>query len=144
MDSKEIKPVNLKGNRPWIFNERTVAEAEAAILWPPDTKSQLIGKDPDAGKHWRQKEKGPQRMRWSDSITDSMDMNLSKHWEIVKNRGAWCTTVHSVTKSCIWLSDGTTTKAHRFWGSGKQTGYRGDSLSLLHRVWALTQGGWNS
>ena len=58
LGSKEIKPLNPKGNQPWIFIERTDAEAEAPILWPPDVKSQLIGKDPDAGKGWRQKEKG--------------------------------------------------------------------------------------
>ena len=56
LDSKEIKPVNPKGNQPWIFIGRT--DAEALILWPPDTKSWHIGKDPDAGKGWRQKEKG--------------------------------------------------------------------------------------
>ena len=56
-DCKEIKPVNSKGNPPWIFIGRTDAEAEAPILWPPDAKSQLTGKDPDAGKEWRQ-EKG--------------------------------------------------------------------------------------
>ena len=58
LDSKEIKPVNPKGNQPWIFIGKTVAEAEAPILWPPDVKSQLIRKDPDAGKDWRQEEKG--------------------------------------------------------------------------------------
>ena len=58
LDSKEIKPVNTKGNQPWIFTGRTDAEAEAPILWPPDVKSQLIGKDLDAGKEWKQKEKG--------------------------------------------------------------------------------------
>ena len=57
LDSKEIKPVHPKGNQPWIPIERTDAEAETSILWPPDAKSQLIGKDPDAGKDWRQKEK---------------------------------------------------------------------------------------
>ena len=56
LDCKEIKPVNLKGNQPWIFIGRT--DAEAPILWPPDVKSQLIGKDPDAGKDWKQKEQG--------------------------------------------------------------------------------------
>ena len=55
---KEIKPVNPKGNQYWIFIGRTDGEAEAPILWPPDEKSQLIGKDPDAGKDWRQEEKG--------------------------------------------------------------------------------------
>ena len=58
LESKEIKPVNPKGNQPWIFIGRTDAEAEASILKPPDAKSQLTGKDPDAGKDWKQKEKG--------------------------------------------------------------------------------------
>ena len=53
-----IKPVNPKGNQPWIFIRRTDAEAEAPILWPPDAENQLIGKDPDAGKDWRLEEKG--------------------------------------------------------------------------------------
>ena len=57
LDCKEIQPVNPKGNQPWIFIGRTDAEAEAPIFWPPDVKSQLIGKDTDAGKDWRQ-EKG--------------------------------------------------------------------------------------
>ena len=55
MDSKEIKSVNPVKNQPWIFIGKT--DTEAPILWPPDTKSQLIGKDPDAGKDWRQEEK---------------------------------------------------------------------------------------
>ena len=58
LDSKEIKPVNPKGNQSWIFIGRADAEAEALILWPPDEKSQLIRKDSDAGKDWRQEEKG--------------------------------------------------------------------------------------
>ena len=58
LDCKEIQPVNPKGNQSWIFIGRTDAEAEASILWPPDTKNWLIGKDPDAGKEWRQEEKG--------------------------------------------------------------------------------------
>ena len=60
LDYKEIKPVNPKGNQFWIFTGKTEAEAEAEapILWPPDVKNWLIGKDPDAGKDWRQEEKG--------------------------------------------------------------------------------------
>ena len=58
LDYKEIKPVNPKGNQPWIFIGRTDAEARAPVLWPPDAKSRLIGKDPDAGKDWGQEEKG--------------------------------------------------------------------------------------
>ena len=54
LDTKEIKPVNPKGNQPCIFIGRTDAEAEAPIFWPPDVKSQLTGKDPDAGKDQRQ------------------------------------------------------------------------------------------
>ena len=57
LDKKEIKRVNPKGNQPWIVTESADAEAEAPIFWPPDAKSQLIGKDPDAGKDWRQEEK---------------------------------------------------------------------------------------
>ena len=66
LDSKDIKPVYPKGNQPWIFIGRTDAEAEVLIFWPPDAKSQLIGKDPDAGKDWRQREKGAvkDRMAW--------------------------------------------------------------------------------
>ena len=58
LDSKEIQPVNPKGNKSWLFTGKTDAEAEAPILWPPDAKNGLIGKDPDAGKDWRQEEKG--------------------------------------------------------------------------------------
>ena len=75
LDSKEIKLVNSKGNQACIFIGRT--DAEAPILWP-DVKNWLIGKNPDAGKDWRQKEKGLQRMRWLDGISDSLDMSLSK------------------------------------------------------------------
>ena len=72
-DCKEIQPVHPKGDQSWVFIGRTDAEAEAPILWPPDAKNWLIGKDPDAGKDWRWEEKGWQRMRWLDGITDSMD-----------------------------------------------------------------------
>ena len=58
LDCKEIKPVSSKGNQPWTFTGRTDAEAEAPILWSPDAERQHFGKDPDAGKDWRQKEKG--------------------------------------------------------------------------------------
>ena len=84
LDSKEIKPVSPKGNQPGIFIGRT--DAEAPILWPPDAKNQLIGKDPDAGKDWGQ-DKGATEDELT--ISDSMDMSLSKLKETVKDREAW-------------------------------------------------------
>ena len=68
-------------------------------------KSQFTGKDPDAGKDEDFKGRGHQRMTWLDSITDSIDMNLSKLWEIVEDRGTWLAIVHRVTKSWRQLSD---------------------------------------
>ena len=94
-----------KGNQPWIFIGRTDAEAEAPILWPPDGKSWLIGKDHDAGKDWGQEEKGAAEDDWLDSITDSVDMSLSKFQEIVKNRGACSPLVaKSRTRLSIWTT----------------------------------------
>ena len=86
LDCKEIQPVHLKGNQPWIFIGRTDVEAETAILWPPDTKNWLIWKDPDAGEDWRQEEKGMTEDEMVDGITDSMDMSLSKLQKLVMDR----------------------------------------------------------
>ena len=106
--SKNIKPVNPKGNQLWLFFGKTDVEAEAPVLWPPDAKSRLIGKDSDAGKKWRQKRRGQQRMRWLDTITYSMNMNLSKLWERVAERGVWCAAAYEVAKSWRQLSNWTT------------------------------------
>ena len=103
MDSKDIKPVNPKGNQPWIFIGRT--DAEASILWPPDVKSWLTGKDCDAGKDGEQAEKGAiddEMVGWHHWCNDKLR-------EVVKDRGVWSATICGVTKSQTGLSNWTIT-----------------------------------
>ena len=109
LDSKEIKSVNPKVNKPWLFTGRT--DAEVPILWSPDMKSWLIGKDPNAGKDCRQEEKGVtenEMVGWHHQLNGLRA--LSKLWEMVKDRAAWCAAAHGVAKSQTRPSDWTTTR----------------------------------
>ena len=130
LDCKEIRSVHPKGNQSWIFIGRTDAEAETPILWPPDVKNWLIGKDPDAGNNWRQEEKG--------STEDEMVgwhhwLSLNKLQELVMGRKAWRAAVHGVTKSRTWLSDWT--EPNWWCGCSRHSAY-------MWRTWSLERTAW--
>ena len=110
LDCKNIKSLNPKGNKSWIFIGRTDAEAETPILWPPDGKIWLIWKDPNAGKDQRQEEK---RATGWDGLIPSLSQCtwvLSKFWKLVIDREVWHAAAHGVANSQTWLRNWTESK----------------------------------
>ena len=109
MDCKELKPINPKGNQPWLCIEKTDEET--------DMKSQLVGKDPGAGKNWKQEKKG-----MTENKMAGWHHQLKGHefelWEMVKDREAWHAGVHGIAKNRTWLSDWTATKSVGKFGHG--------------------------
>ena len=139
----QIKPVNPKGNQPWIFFGRTDAEAEAPILWPPDGKSRLISK-PWCWERLRAGGEGDHR-GWDGWMASQIQWTwvLSKLWEIVKDREVWRATVHEVTKSQIRLSDWTTKqKMVHFCSWEKHRIGRQKADQWLHRASRGEKGWW--
>ena len=104
LDCKEIQQVHPKGDQSWMFTGRTDAEVETPILWPPNVKSWLIWKDPDAGKDWGQEERG---MTEDEIVGWHHWLSLGGLQESVMDREAWHAAVHGVAKNWTWLSDWT-------------------------------------
>ena len=107
LDSMSMKPVNLKGNQPWILIERTDAEAETPVFWSSDGTADSLEKSLMLGKIEGRRRRRCQRMRWWHGITHAIHMKMGKFWEMVREREAWCAAVHGVSKCWTWLDNWT-------------------------------------
>ena len=148
-DFKEIKPVNPEGDQSWIFIGRTDAEAEAPVLWPPDAKRWLTGKDPDAAKDWRQKEK--QQQGWDGWMASpTWWTELEQLWGLVVDREACRAAVHGTAMSWTWLSNWTelnwTTAAAEVWFSemleSVSTTSAGGKFPVCNNIWHHLWASW--
>ena len=136
-DCMEIKPVNPKGNQPWIFIGRADAEAETPILWPPDEKSRLIGKDPDAGKDWGQEEKKVSEGEMAGSLMQWTWVwaNSGRWWWTGRPGALWFMGSQRVGHD--WATEPQTIRVYPDWSSLDQ--WQRTKWNLGHQSWPVTK-----
>ena len=140
LDCKEMKPVNRIGKQARVFIKVLMLNLKLQYFVHLLQRADSLEKTPMMGKIEDKRRKEWQRMRWLNNISNSMDMNLSKLWEVAEDRGAWKTAIHGVTKSWTWLSDWITTSLGlnigvRFLWAGGQLPQAAPGLSVCLLTW---------